>query len=121
MSCEKCPTKTFCVRSAERAGKRTSARSQAKELHYWLGFDQLTGVGLGAKRTRMLFEHFLSAEAAWNSTAAELKTLPWLKPEQIKQFIEKRAEVDFEKLLATLEKEARHGTAFLSSALSIPA
>ncbi len=104
MGCGKIPDEDLLREISERAEKEL-AHDLAKELHYWLGFDQLTGVGLGAKRTRMLFEHFLSAEAAWNATASELKTLPWLKPEQIKQLIEKRAEIDFEKLLETLEKE----------------
>lgn len=75
-----------------------------KELPYWLGFDQLTGIGLGSKRLRMLFDHFLSAEAAWNASANELKALPWLKGEQVAQIDQKRREVDFDNLLKTLEK-----------------
>lgn len=76
----------------------------ARELPYWLGFDQLSGIGLGVKRVRLLFEHFLSAEAAWNASASDLKALPWMKSEQIQQFIQKRAEVDFDNLFKILEK-----------------
>lgn len=76
----------------------------ARELPYWLGFDQLSGVGLGGKRLRMLFDHFLSVEAAWAASASDLKTLPWLKAEQIEQIIQKRNEVNFDKLFETLEK-----------------
>lgn len=103
MSCGKGPDEDLLREMSERAQSQM-AHDLAKELCFWLGFDQMTGVGLGAKRTRMLFEHFLSAEAAWNATASELKTLPWMKSEQIEQFIQKRAEIDFDKLLAVLEK-----------------
>jgi DNA processing protein len=75
-----------------------------RELPYWLAFDQLSGVGLGGKRLRMLFDHFLSIEAAWIASAAELRTLPWLKTEQIEQIVQKRKEVNFDQLLETLEK-----------------
>lgn len=75
-----------------------------RELPYWLAFDQLSGVGLGGKRLRMLFDHFLSIEAAWIASAAELRTLPWLKTEQIEQIVQKRKEVNFDQLLQTLEK-----------------
>lgn len=75
-----------------------------RELPYWLAFDQLSGVGLGGKRLRMLFDHFLSIEAAWIASAAELRTLPWLKTEQIEQIVEKRKEVNLDQLLETLEK-----------------
>ncbi len=104
MGCGKMPDEDLLKEISERA-ERELAHDLAKELPYFLGFDQMTGVGLGAKRTRMLFEHFLSAEAAWNATASELKTLPFLKPEQIEQIVQKRKEVDFEKLLKTLDKE----------------
>jgi len=105
MSCGKGPDEDLLKEMSERA-QREMAHDLAKELPFWLGFDQMTGIGLGAKRTRMLFEHFLSAEAAWNATASELKTLPWLKSEQIEQFIQKRSEIDFDKLIAVLEKES---------------
>lgn len=75
-----------------------------RELPYWLAFDQLSGVGLGGKRLRMLFDHFLSIEAAWIASATELRTLPWLKTEQIEQIVQKRKEVNFDQLLQTLEK-----------------
>lgn len=75
-----------------------------RELPYWLAFDQLSGVGLGGKRLRMLFDHFLSIEAAWIASAAELRTLPWLKTEQIEQIVQKRNEVNLDQLLETLEK-----------------
>lgn len=77
----------------------------AKEMRYWLGFDQMTGIGLGARRTRRLFEHFLSAEAAWNASASELKALQWIKPESIERFIEKRPHVDFDELEEILEQK----------------
>lgn len=105
MGCGKGPDEDLLKEMSERA-EREMAHDLAKELCFWLGFDQMTGVGLGAKRTRMLFEHFLSAEAAWNATASELKTLPWMKSEQIEQFIQKRADIDFDKLLQILEKES---------------
>ncbi|PZM81086.1 MAG: DNA-protecting protein DprA [Candidatus Melainabacteria bacterium] len=75
-----------------------------RELPYWLAFDQLSGVGLGGKRLRLLFEHFLSIEAAWSASATELRTLPWLKSEQIEQIVQKRKEVNFDQLMETLEK-----------------
>lgn len=75
-----------------------------KELPYWLGFDQMTGVGLGARNTRRLFEHFLSAEAAWSASESDLKSLPWMKIEHIRQFIQKRSQIDFDNLLGILEK-----------------
>ncbi|MBX9950723.1 MAG: DNA-processing protein DprA [Candidatus Obscuribacterales bacterium] len=84
--------------------ERELRQQLGKELPYWLGFDQLTGIGLGSKRLRMLFDHFLSAEAAWNASANELKALPWLKGEQVAQIEQKRREVDFDNLLKTLEK-----------------
>ncbi len=104
MGCGKGPDEDLLKEMAERA-EREMTRDLAKELPFWLGFDQMTGVGLGAKRTRLLFEHFLSAEAAWNATASELRTLPWIKSEQIEQLIQKRSQVDFDKLLEILEKE----------------
>jgi DNA processing protein len=105
MGCGRGPDEDLLKEISERA-ERGLAHDLAKELPFWLGFDQMTGVGLGAKRTRMLFEHFLSAEAAWHATASELKTLPWIKSEQIEPFIQKRADIDFDNLLAVLEKES---------------
>jgi len=84
--------------------ERELRRQLSRELPYWLGFDQLTGIGLGSKRSRMLFDHFLSAEATWNASASELKALPWLKTEQVDQIVARRAAIDFDNLLKTLEK-----------------
>ncbi|HNB23580.1 MAG TPA: DNA-processing protein DprA [Candidatus Melainabacteria bacterium] len=84
--------------------ERELRQKLAKDLPYWLGFDQLSGVGLGGKRLRMLFDHFLSAEAAWSAKATEMKALPWLKQEQIEQIIQKRKEINLDQLLETLEK-----------------
>jgi len=89
----------------EHKGLETELRAQMrKELPYWLGFDSLSGIGLGAMRIRRLFEHFLSAEAAWNSSLSDLRSLPWLTAEQAKQFLKKRSEIDFDELLKTLER-----------------
>ncbi len=103
MGCGKLPDDNV-FNNASEFGERELAEELAKELPYWLGFDQLSGIGLGAKRIRMLVEHFLSAETAWKASATELKSLPWMKSQQIEQFVQKRSEVDFESLFSTLDK-----------------
>lgn len=69
-----------------------------KEQQYWLGFDRLSGVGLGSVRVRKLIDHFQSAESAWNATPADLKALPWLKDEHVKEFLKQRGTTDLDAL-----------------------
>lgn len=103
MSCGQLPDDEIFSEITNRDEKELR-QQLTRELPYWLAFDQLSGVGLGGKRLRMLFDHFLSIEAAWIASAAELRTLPWLKTEQIEPIIQKRKEVNLDQLLETLEK-----------------
>jgi DNA processing protein len=105
MSCGKTPGDNVSGTGGMIEGLESELRQQMlEELPYWLGFDQMTGVGLGGKNTRKLFEHFLSAEAAWKASESDLRSLPWMKAEHVKQFIEKRSQTDFDKLLGILDK-----------------
>lgn len=74
-----------------------------REIAAWLGFERLSGIGIGIKRVEKLFEYFGNLKEAWVAQERELKEAG-LTDEIISAFLVKRKTIDVDKLLETCKK-----------------
>ncbi len=74
-------------------------------LRYWLGFNLVRGIG--PVRLRALIRRFGDVQSAWHASESDLRSLN-LDRRALSNLLEVRRKVDFEKLLARLERGGVH-------------
>jgi len=75
-----------------------------EEQGYWLAFDRISGAHLGVAKLKLAFEQLFSLKTIWNGTRESLSEFKWFTDDMITAFLEKRKEIEPEKVFQEVKK-----------------
>lgn len=75
-----------------------------EEVASWVAVDQMKVSGFGPAKVKAMFEYFRGLKNAWKAHANEIATVNMITDEHAREFVEKRDQIDREKLLETCRK-----------------